>query len=80
MISVEPSALAQIPSLRDSFKTDAIANHLVLLRSRSLSEAVIDAAPKDALAEILAKPQHIGYYWLLVKDRVKGWLGSRRLS
>ena len=74
-ISVEPSALAQIPSLRDPLRTDATASHMVLLKSRSLAEAVIDAVPKETLAEILAKPQHFGYYWLLAQDKVKVWLG-----
>ncbi len=76
LISVEPSALSQIPFLREPPRADAIASQLVLLKSRSLSEAVIDALPKDTLAELLAKPQHLGYYWLIITNRVKGWFGQ----
>ena len=46
MISIEPSALAQLPFLRDAPRTDTIATHMVLLKSRSLSEAVVEALPK----------------------------------
>jgi capsular exopolysaccharide synthesis family protein len=76
MIAVEPSALSQIPFLREPPRSDAIASHLILLKSRSLSEAVIEALPKDTMAELLAKPQHFGYYWLLAKNRLKGWFGK----
>ena len=76
LISVEPSALSQIPFLREPPRDDAIASQLVLLKSRSLSEAVIDALPKDTLAELLAQPQHFGYYWLRVTNKVKSWFGQ----
>jgi polysaccharide biosynthesis transport protein len=76
LISVEPSALSQIPFLREPPRDDAIASQLVLLKSRSLSEAVIDALPKDTLAELLAQPQYLGYYWLRATNRIKGWFGQ----
>ena len=76
VISVEPSALSQIPFLREPPRIDAIASHLILLKSRSLSEAVIEALPKDTLAELLSKPQHLGYYWLLFTNRIKRWIGQ----
>ena len=76
VISIEPSALSQLPFLREAPRKDTISGHLVLLKSRSLSQAVIDALPKDTLAELLAKPQYIGYYWLLLQNKVKGWLGT----
>ena len=76
LISVEPSALSQIPFLREPPRDDAIASQLVLLKSRSLSEAVIEALPKDTLAELLAKPQYFGFYWLRVTNTVKSWFGQ----
>ena len=76
LISVEPSALSQIPFLREPPRDDAIASQLVLLKSRSLSEAVIEALPKDTLAELLAQPQYLGYYWLQITNRIKGWFGQ----
>jgi capsular exopolysaccharide synthesis family protein len=75
MISIEPSALAQLPFLRDAPRTDTIATHMVLLKSRSLSEAVIEALPKESLAEILAQQQHTDYA-LLLKNTVNRWLGK----
>ena len=75
MISIEPSALAQLPFLRDAPRTDTIATHMVLLKSRSLSEAVIEALPKESLAELLAQQQHTDYA-LLLKNTVNRWLGK----
>ncbi len=75
-ISVEPSALSEIPFLREPPRADAIASHLVLLKSRSVSEAVIEALPRDTVAELLTKPQHFGYYWLLLQNQIRFWLGK----
>jgi capsular exopolysaccharide synthesis family protein len=76
LISVEPSALSQIPFMREPPRADTIANHLILLKSRSLSDAVIEVLPRETFAELLAKPQHFGYYWLRVKNTITGWFGQ----
>jgi polysaccharide biosynthesis transport protein len=75
MISIEPSALAQLPFLRDAPRSDTIATHMILLKSRSLSEAVIEALPKESMAELLAQRQHADY-GLIIKNTVNGWLGK----
>jgi polysaccharide biosynthesis transport protein len=74
MISIEPSALAELPFLREAPRKDTIATHMVLLKSRSLSEAVIEALPKESLEEILAHRQHTDY-GLLLKNTVNRWVG-----
>jgi succinoglycan biosynthesis transport protein ExoP len=75
MISIEPSALAQLPFLRDAPRRDTIATHMVLLKSRSLSEAVIEALPKESLAELLAQRQHADY-GLIINNTLNRWLGK----
>ena len=57
-ISIETSTLEQIPFFKELPKKDNIANHMVLLKSRSLGEAVIDALPKESFEELL--------FWLML--------------
>lgn len=75
MISIEPAGLAQLPFMKEPPRRDTIATHMVLLKSRSLSEAVLEALPKDTYDELLSKRQYIDY-WVLAKNTVKGWLGK----
>jgi polysaccharide biosynthesis transport protein len=74
-IAIETSALEQIPFFKDLPKKDNIATHMVLLKSRSLGEAVIDALPKESFDELLTHSQHADYL-LLLSNRVKQWIGE----
>ena len=74
-ISIEPSVLTQVSFLRDAPRRDTIATQIVLLKSRSLSEAVIGALSQDSLSELLAQQQHTDYV-LLLKNTVNRWLGK----
>jgi capsular exopolysaccharide synthesis family protein len=75
MISIEPSPIVQHPFVKDPPRKETIATHLVLLKSRSLAEGVIDALPQDGLRELIEESQYTDY-WLLLKNTVKGWLGK----
>ena len=74
-ISIESPVFAQLPFIRDAPRRDTIATHIVLLKSRSLSEAVLEALPKDSLAELLEQKQHTDYF-LLLQNTVNRWLGK----
>jgi uncharacterized protein involved in exopolysaccharide biosynthesis len=47
-ISIDSSPLESIPFFKDIPKKDNVATQLALLKSRSLSEGVIDALPRKA--------------------------------
>lgn len=74
-ISIEPSVLDQIPFLRDPVKRDTRSAHMVLLKSRSLSHAVIEALPREGFDELLRESQYTDYL-LLLKNTIKPWLGQ----
>ncbi len=75
MIAIEPAALSQLPFLREPPRRDTIAAHMVLLKSRSLTEGVLEALPQATYAELLAKRQHIDYL-ALAKNWIKVRLGK----
>ena len=74
-ISIESPVFAQLPFIRDAPRRDTIATHIVLLKSRSLSEAVLAALPKDSVSELLDRKQHTDYF-LLLQNTVNRWLGK----
>jgi capsular exopolysaccharide synthesis family protein len=74
-ISIEPAGLGQIPFVTEPSRRDTIATHMVLLRSRSLAEAVLEALPKDSQEELVAQPQHTDF-WTKLRDAVASWLGK----
>ena len=61
--------------MREAPRKDTIASHMVLLKSRSLTQAVIEALPRESFEELLAESQYTDYV-LLLKNTVKGWLGK----
>lgn len=75
MISIESSPLDSIPFFKDIPRKDNIASQLALLKSRSLSEGVIEALPKESFEELLANSQHTDYMFLIT-NRIKAWLGK----
>ena len=74
-ISIESSPLDSIPFFKDIPKKDNIATQLALLKSRSLSEGVIEALPKESFEELLTNSQHTDYM-LLITNKIKAWLGK----
>jgi len=75
MISIEPAGLTQIPFLKEPPRRDIIATAMVLLKSHSLSEAVLDSLPKESYDELLARRQYTDY-WALLRNKIAGWLGK----
>jgi polysaccharide biosynthesis transport protein len=75
-ISIEPSALAlaQIPFLKDPPGRNTMGTHMVLLKSRSLGETVMDSLPRDSVEELLTAAQYTDY-WLLLRNTINRWLG-----
>jgi len=74
-ISVESSPLESIPFFKDIPKKDNIATQLALLKSRSLSEGVVEALPKESFEELLTNAQHTDYLFLIT-NKIKAWLGQ----
>jgi polysaccharide biosynthesis transport protein len=74
VISIEPSGLAQIPFLKEPPRRDQIMTYMVLLKSHSLSEAVLEALPKESYDELLAMRQHVDYFAPL-KNTIRRWQG-----
>ncbi len=75
-INLESSAFEQIPFLREAPGPDSIANRVALLKSRSLSEGVIEALPKESFDELVNNSQYIDYT-LTLTNMIKRWLGKR---
>lgn len=73
-IAVEPSLLDQMPQFREFARRESVATLLVLLKSRSFGEAVVEALPKEGFEELIANPQYTDYV-LALKNKVKLWLG-----
>jgi polysaccharide biosynthesis transport protein len=74
-ISIEPSVFEQLPFMRELPRRDTIASHMVLLKSRSLTLAVIEALPRESFEELLTESQYTDYL-LLLKNTIKSWLGK----
>jgi capsular exopolysaccharide synthesis family protein len=79
MISVESSTLLDqlsgLGMIGPGTRRDTIATHRVLLESRSLGEAVVDALPRESLDELLAHPEYTDYF-LKATNAMKQWLGK----
>ncbi len=75
LIAIEPAGLAELPFLKEPPRSDTIATHMVLLKSQSLSEAVLESLPKESYEELLARPQYIDY-WVTLRNAVAGWFGN----
>lgn len=75
MISIDSSVFAQLPYTKESPRKDTFATHMVLLKSRSLSQGVLEALPRESFEELLAESQYTDYL-LVVKNSIKGWLGK----
>ena len=74
-ISVESSPLESIPFFKEIPKKDDIATHIALLKSRSLSEGVVEALPKESFEELLNNSQFTDYV-LLITNKIEAWLGQ----
>lgn len=62
------------PFMREFIASDANALYLVMLRSRSLAQAVVDSLPRESRDELIQN-QLLGDYMLLVMNRVRRLLG-----
>jgi capsular exopolysaccharide synthesis family protein len=74
-VDVESSPLGQIPFFREAPGPDSIATRLALLKSRSLSEGVVEALPKESFDELVNNSQYIDYT-LTLTNMIKRWLGK----
>ncbi len=74
-ITIESSSVEQIPFLREAPKTENIETHLALLKSRSLSEGVVEALPRESFDKLLRNTQYTDYT-LLLTNTIKRWLGK----
>ena len=74
-IAIESSPLDQSPLFKDLTRRDTVATYLVLLKSRSFSEGIVEALPKESFEELLTDSQYTDYI-LAVTNWVKGWMGK----
>jgi capsular exopolysaccharide synthesis family protein len=74
-IAIEPSVLDHTPVFRDVVRRDSIANYLVLFRSRSFREGVVEALPKESFEELLSDSQYTDYV-LALTNWIREWLGK----
>jgi succinoglycan biosynthesis transport protein ExoP len=74
-IVIESSPLDQTPLFKDLTRKDNVATYLVLLKSRSFTEAVVEALPKESFEELITESQYTDYM-LVLTNLVKGWLGK----
>ncbi len=72
-IDIEPP-FGQNPFFKDTPSSDNIVTTLALLRSRSLSEGVAEALPKESFNELVTNPQYTDYVLVLTNmiNRVLG--------
>lgn len=75
IIALESSLLDQTPIFRDLARKDTIATYLILLNSRSFTEAVVEALPKESFEELLTNSQYTDYI-LAGTNWVKRWMGK----
>jgi len=73
-IAIESSPLDQTPLFKDLTRKDTLATYLVLLKSRSFTEGVVEALPKESFEELLTDSQYTDYI-LTLSNWIKGWLG-----
>ena len=73
-IAIESSVLDQSPLFKDLARKDTIATYLVLLNSRSFTETVVEALPKESFEELLTDSQYTDYI-LTLSNWIKRWLG-----
>ncbi len=73
-IDIQPP-FGQNPFFKDTPSNDNIATTLALLRSRTLSEGVIEALPKESFNELVTNPQYTDYV-LVLTNMLKGLLGQ----
>ena len=74
-IAIESSPLDQSPLFKDLTRKDTIATHVILLNSRSFTETVVEALPKESFEELLTDSQYTDYI-LAGTNWVKGRLGK----
>jgi capsular exopolysaccharide synthesis family protein len=74
-IGIESSQLDQIPLFRELPRKDNIATHLILLKSRSLSEGVVEALPKESFQELITNSQYTDYV-LVLTNKISRWMGK----
>ena len=74
-IAIESSPLDQSPLFKDLTRKDTIATYLVLLKSRSFTEGVVEALPKESFEELLTDSQYTDYI-LAVTNWVSKWMGK----
>ncbi len=65
----------QNPFFRETSSYDNIATTLALLKSRSLSEGVAEALPKESFNELVNNAQYTDYV-LILTNMIKRWLGQ----
>ena len=75
-IAIESSTMEKVPIFRDWPRKDSIAIDLVLLNSRSLSEGVADALPKESFEELVNHSQYTDYV-IALTNTVKQWMGKQ---
>src|SRR3990172_302939 len=73
-IAIESSPLDQSPLFKDLARKDTIVTYLVLLNSRSFTETVVEALPKESFEELLTDSQYTDYI-LTLSNWIKRWLG-----
>ena len=74
-IAIESSLLDQSPIYKDMTRKDTVATYLILLNSRSFTEAVVEALPKESFEELLTDSQYTDYI-LAGTNWIKGWMGK----
>lgn len=72
-IILDASPVERLPYFRDVNKDNSVTYALVL-QSRSLSEGVVEALPKESFQELLDNPLYVDYPGLAI-NTVRGWLG-----
>lgn len=73
-VAQEVSLFDRMPQFREVGTTTNAPNLLLVLRSLSFSEAVIEVLPNESLEELIGKAQYRDYL-LTLRNTVKGWLG-----
>ena len=73
-VAIESSPLEQTAFFREIPKKDSLATILAVLKSRSLTEGIVEALPRESFDELLAQPQYTDYV-LTLTNMVKRWAG-----
>jgi capsular exopolysaccharide synthesis family protein len=72
-VVLDTAPVERLPYFRDVAR-DNSTTHALVLKSRALSEAVIEALPKESLDDLLQHPLHTDYAQLAL-NRIRRWLG-----